>query len=400
MFGFGKTAEKRGQVKFSDPEVVRLFGLGNGSETITLDQALQVPAVWAAINFLSGTIAGLPLQVFEKTEKGRKPTPKPIAEALGKYPNSTLSSFQWRFDMFSTGVLTEGRFVTYIEKTGGGYDFYPVIDAKCERMADGSRRYYQTLKGGKKKTYAESEVIDITYMLKPDLVTQRSPLRTCSQALAKAYHANAFGAKLFKNGGMPAFMLQGPFGSEKAASRAAVDISGAAKKAAREGGQVLAIPVGHELKPLGSDPEKMQLIEAQRFAVEEVARVYQLPPTFVQDLTHGTFSNTEQQDLQLVKHTIKRWCEQIEGELNLKLFGRGSKLYAEFNLDGLMRGDFMTTMQGNAIGIQSGQISPNETRSKRNLEPKDGGDALFIQGATVPLAGQAGTEEEGKSNET
>jgi HK97 family phage portal protein len=127
------------------------------------------------------------------------------------------------------------------------------------------------------------------------------------------------------------------------------------------------------------------MIDTQKHAVLEVARIYGLPPTFLQDLSNGTFSNTEQQDLQLVKHTVKRWAEQIEAELNLKLFGRGSKRYAEFNLDGLMRGDFMSTMQGNAIGIQSGQITPDETRTKRNLPPMEGGDQLFIQGATVPI---------------
>ena len=112
----------------------------------------------------------------------------------------------------------------------------------------------------------------------------------------------------------------------------------------------------------------------------------------MQDLSNGTFSNTEQQDLQLVKHTIKRWCEQVEAELNLKLFGREATRYAEFNLDGLMRGDFMSTMQGNAVGIQSGQITPEETRDKRNLSKKPGADQLFIQGATVPI-NQTGTDK-------
>ena len=127
------------------------------------------------------------------------------------------------------------------------------------------------------------------------------------------------------------------------------------------------------------------MIDTQKFAILEVARIFGLPPTFLQDLSNGTFSNTEQQDLQLVKHTIKRWCEQMEAEMNLKLFGLNSQSYVEFNLDGLMRGDFMSTMQGNAIGIQSGQITPEETRDKRNLSKKDGADQLFIQGATIPI---------------
>lgn len=392
MFGFGRKKEARQAVTQSETntEFLQAMGLvvsGQGP-SISFDQALSVPAVWAAVNFLSGTIAGLPLQVFDKTKDGRKKVSGALANSISKAVNPTYTSFQWRYDMFSTGVFSEGRSVTYFERNGAGFDMFPIIGAKAERLDDGSKLYVQELKGGGKKYFAESDVIDITYMLKSDLLTPRSPVKNCMAALAKAYHANDYGNKLFANGGMPSWLLQGPFGSDKSASRASADIEKATKEAAQRGGNVLAVPIGHKLDPLGSDPEKMQLVETQRFAVQEVARVFQLPPTFVQDLSNGTFSNTEQQDLQLVKHTVKRWCEQIEAEMNLKLFGRNSKRYVEFNLDGLMRGDFKTTMDGFAVAIQSGQMTPDETREKRNLMPKTGGDQLFIQGATVPLATQ------------
>lgn len=397
MFGFGKKKEARQTVTQSETntEFLRAVGLiaDSSGPSITFDQALSVPAVWAAVNFLSGTIAGLPLQVFDKTKDGRKKVSGALANSISKAVNPAYTSFQWRYDMFSTGVFTEGRSVTYFERSGAGFDMFPVVGAKAERLTDGSKRYYQVLSGGKKKYFAESEVIDITYMLKPDLLTPRSPIKNCMGALAKAYHANEYGNKLFANGGMPSWLLQGPFNSDKSATRASADIEKATKEAARRGGNVLAVPIGHKLDPLGSDPEKMQLVETQRFAVQEVARVFQLPPTFVQDLSNGTFSNTEQQDLQLVKHTVKRWCEQIEAEMNLKLFGRNSKRYVEFNLDGLMRGDFKTTMDGFAVAIQSGQMTPDETRTKRNMMPMPGGDQLFIQGATVPLATQGQLNE-------
>ena len=78
----------------------------------------------------------------------------------------------------------------------------------------------------------------------------------------------------------------------------------------------MALPLGHELKTIGLSPENMQLIELQRFSIEQIARIYSLPPVFLQDLTHGTFSNTEQQDLHFVKHCVKRWVEQFEQESN------------------------------------------------------------------------------------
>lgn len=392
MFGLGKRREKRSAVAQSASREDFLAAMGialeGSSPTISYDQALSIPAVWGAVNFLSGTIAGIPLQVFDKTKDGRKKVSGPLASSLGKAVSENLSSFQWRYNMMSAGVFSEGRSVTYFERSGSGYDFFPVIGAQAERDVSGNVRYFQDLEQGQRKYFDQGDVIDITYMLKPDLLTPRSPIKTCMAALAKAYHANEYGNKLFANGGMPSWLLQGPFGSEKSASRASENIEKATREAAKRGGNVLSVPIGHRLDPLGADPEKMQLVETQRFAVQEVARIFQLPPTFVQDLSNGTFSNTEQQDLQLVKHTVKRWCEQIEGEMNLKLFGRHSKRYVEFNLDGLMRGDFKSMMEGFAVGVQSGQYTPNETREKRNMSPKDGGDNLLIQGATVPLASQ------------
>jgi HK97 family phage portal protein len=109
----------------------------------------------------------------------------------------------------------------------------------------------------------------------------------------------------------------------------------------------------------------------------------------LQDLTHGTIGNTEQQDLHLVKHTIRRWVVQAEQELNLKLFGRDNQdQYVEFNLDGLLRGDFATRMAGYATAVQNAIMQPAEIRDKENLPFVEKSDSLLIQGATVPLGTQ------------
>jgi HK97 family phage portal protein len=142
------------------------------------------------------------------------------------------------------------------------------------------------------------------------------------------------------------------------------------------------------LVPIGANPEDAQMIETQKFMVQQIARIYSLPPVFLQDLSTGTFSNTEQQDLHFVKHTVKRWIEQIEQEINLKLYGwQANGVFVQFDLDGLLRGDFKTRMDGLASGVQNGLLTPNEGRREQNLPPKAGGDELLIQGATVPLNG-------------
>ncbi len=400
MFGFGKKEKRAAAMPTSAPvSFLEFFGLG-GSASVSMEEALGVPAVWASVNFLSGTLAGLPLNVFDRNRQGVKKKVKaskanPVVDMLHGAVNDDYSSFQWRFDMF-TSVFTEGRFVTYIERDGAGrpINLFPLPRATVERLSNGRKRY-KSVDG---KFYDQADIIDIPFMLRDDLLTHRSPLRQCAVAVGKAVNSNKYGSKLFKNGGLPAFTLQGPFGSEKSAQRAQENIAEVAKKAAREGANVIAIPDYHKLEPLTSDPAKMQMVETQSFAVIEVARIYSLPPTFLQDLSRATFSNSEQQDLHLVKHTLKRWVEQVEAELNLKLFGRGATRFVEFNLDGLLRGDYKTRMKGNSLAIQTGQVTPNEAREMDNREPLPGGDALLIQGATVPLEGHTG-QDTGPANE-
>lgn len=398
MFGFGRRTEKREvQVTQSAPNFLEIFGI-TGDGSVSMEEALGVPAVWAAVNFISGTMAGLPLNVFQEGSGGVKKKVKgtatnPVVSVLHDNVNDSLSSFQWRFNMFNE-ILTEGRDVTYIERDSAGrvINLMPLPGATVKMLADGRKRY-EYKGGGVSRVYDQADVLDMTFMLRPDRVSHRSPLRQCAVAIGKACNANEYGSKLFKNNGLPAFTLEGPFGSEKSAQRASDNIAEATKAAARKGGNVLAIPSGHSLKPLSSDPEKMQLVQTQEFAVVEVARIYSLPPTFLQDLSRATFSNSEQQDLHLVKHTLKRWVEQFEAELNLKIFGRGSSRFAEFNLDGLLRGDYKTRMEGNSTAIQTGQLTPNEARAFDNREPLEGGDDLMIQGATVPLVGHSGQSE-------
>jgi HK97 family phage portal protein len=127
------------------------------------------------------------------------------------------------------------------------------------------------------------------------------------------------------------------------------------------------------------------MTEARQFQVVEIARVYNLPPVFLQDLTHGTFSNTEQQDLHLVKHLIAQWAKAFEEEINLKVFGRSTNRFAEHSMDALMRGDFKSRLEALASGVQNALLTPNEGRGLDNRPPLPDGDKLYIQGATVPL---------------
>lgn len=379
-------------VPSSDPRIndlFSLFGMRSASGVaVNTQTALGVPAVWAAVNFTAGTIAGLPLNVYRRRGEDRVKVSGALQSLLHDAVNPELSSFDWRKNEFEK-VFTGGRSFTWIEKNEAGnpLDLWPLdpkyMTVKRENMR---KRYEYKEPGQRAKIYNAAEIIDVSFMMHEDGLRHRGPIATNSDAIGLAIAAAGYGSRLFQNGGVPPFAVTGAFQSGQALNRASDDLQEAVKKATKDGRLALTLPAGLEIKPIGLDPEKSQLVELQRFCVEQIARIYSIPPTFLQDLTHGTFSNTEQQDLHFVKHTIKRWVEQFEQELNLKLFGRGrASRFAEMNLDGLMRGDFAGRMQGYALGIQNGIIKPNEARQKENWAADADGDGLFMQGAMAPI---------------
>ena len=371
-------------------QMVMFGGQSASGVVVNTDSALGVPAIWSAVNFLAGTLAGLPLNVYRRSGANRTKVGGPLATLLHDAVNEETSSFDWRKQMFES-VFTTGRAFTFIERTPSGNitNFWLLDPSGVTVKRQAGRTLYEYKDDDLSATYKASEIIDIPFMLKPDGLGHRGPIATNKDVIGLGIAATNYGSRFFQNGGVPPFVVTGGFQSGAAMKRAADDLEDAVKKAAKEDRQALTLPTGLEIKPIGSDPEKSQLVELQRFMIEQIARIYSMPPTFLQDLTHGTFSNTEQQDLHFVKHTIKRWVEQFEQELNLKIFGRSRvNRFAELNMDGLLRGDFKSRMDGYATGIQNAILKPNEARRRENLPDEPDGDTLLVQGATVPIANQ------------
>ena len=380
--------------KNSTKDFLSVMGWGDfaaaAGVTVNVDTAMGVPAIWAAVNFIGGTLAGLPLHVYRKTDAGRERVTEGFGATINTAVNDEMSSFEWRKYMFEQ-VLTGGRSITYIERDGSGNvrNLHPIdpngvlVERKVTSQGFPAKTYRYN-----QRIFKARDIIDLTFMVKANQLDPRGPIATNKDAIGMAIAASQYGAKAFQSGGIPPAVLQGPFQSGAAASRASEDVAAATAKLAKEGRPIMALPLGHELKSVGFSPEQMQLIELQRFSIEQIARIYSLPPIFLQDLTRSTFTNSEQQDLHFVKHTLKRWIEQAEQEMNLKLFGRGSDQYVEFNVDGLLRGDFKTRMEAHATSIQNGIRTPNEVRDLENMSARDEGDDLMIQGATVPIKNQ------------
>lgn len=387
-----KVREAR-SVPASSSNFLELFGLGGyglsaSGVAVTTDNALGVPAVWASVNFLSNTLAALPLHLYRRRGDDRERVRGGLASLLQDAANEETTSYEWRKLLWSQ-TFTSGRSFTFIERNAATQrivNLWPLDPGgMIVRRAMGRKRY-EYRDGDRQHTYAASEIIDIPFMLKPNGVDHRGPIATCRDVIGMAIAGTEYASKFFQGGGVPPFAVTGEFVTPAAMQRAAEDLASAVRKTAKEQRQALVMPNGMKIVPIGADPEKAQLIEVHRFLIEQIARVYSLPPVFLQDLSHGTYSNTEQQDLHFVKHTLKGWIKLFEQELNLKLFGRTSNIqFVEIQLDDMLRGDFKTRMDGYSVAIQHGVRTPNEVRRMENLPADPSGDKLFMQGAMVPI---------------
>ena len=373
----------------SAEELILFFGAeGRPLGTVNTSTALKVPAVFAAVTFLSRTLASLPLHVYKETSDGPEKVTGSIGTLVSYAPNEETSSFRWRLH-FWHGVFTGGRGLTYIERSGSNIvGLWGIDPTKAKIKRDEDLR--TTYKVGTKSPYPAANVIDVPFLLQNDGISHYGPISRGQDAIGLAKAMNDFASGFFTGGGVPPLAVKGPMPAGKEAiKRAQAQIQQAIEASRESNIPITNLPAGYELVPIGFEPEKGQMTDGRRFQVEEIARLFNLPPVFLQDLTHGTFSNTEQQDLHLVKHVISQWAVAFEQEANLKLFGqRNNKRYIKHNLDGLMRGDFTSRMEGLAQGIQNAILTPNEARKLENRPSKPLGDDLLIQGATVPLGSQ------------
>lgn len=382
----------------SSEDLLAFFGIAAGNAAlphVTIESALEVPAVFDAVSFLSRTLASLPLHSYRKSAEG-EPARKDgdLQMLLNEAPNGEWSSFGWRQYMWQQ-VFTGGRGTTWIERAGARpVALWPMDPSRTSVRRQGGRKVYRF----DNREYPAADVIDVPFMLKTNQLDAYGPITKGKKAIGLAIAMNDYAGTFFVGGGVPPLALEGPMPTGiDAFKRAQADIQRAIDMAKKAGTPFFGMPPGHKLEAIGVDPEKGQMTEARLFQIQEIARIYGLPPVFLQDLSSGTFSNTEQQDLQLVKHLIAHWAKAFEDELNLKIFGqRRRSQYIEHNLDGIMRGDLKSRIEALARAIQTSQLTPDEARALENRAPKPGGDKLYIQGATVPIE-MAGTAQALKS---
>lgn len=390
-------------VSLASAEGWDVFGFTNQTitgESVTFEKALTVPAIWAAVNTIAGTIAHLPLHLFKTDAAGAvsRAYQDPLYKIVHDRPNNVHTSYVFRKWLVSQ-LFAEGRALVLIatDKAGRTASLIPLAkDSVTIKQAIQDGQLQRTYRVGS-ITYDQSQILDFVLMPKADGLGCYSPIIQNRDAIALMIAAQKYSATLLSNGGVPPMILEGPPLSPQAQERATEQLESAISIGRDRKRKIVPVPNGHKLSKIGLNPAEQQLLELRQFQIGEASRIFNIAPAMLHDLTTGTYSNVEQQNLNFAQHTIVPLLELIEQEMNAKLFGkRNTSSYVEFDIDGLQRGDFLSRMNGLAKAVQTGLVTPNEARALDNRPPMDGGDDLMIQGATVRIKDQPNLGEKKK----
>ena len=154
--------------------------------------------------------------------------------------------------------------------------------------------------------------------------------------------------------------------------------------------KIAVLEEGMQYKPISLPPEDSQFLSTKEFDVEEICRIFRVPPHLVQDLKRSTFNNIEHQGISFVQYTLMPWLENFEQSIikDVLIEEEQDIYYPKFNVDGLLRGDYESRMRGYATGFANGFLSPNDIRRLENLDPipaELGGDVFVANGSYVKL---------------
>lgn len=375
------------------------FGSAGSGKSISALSAMQTSAVYACVRVIAETIASLPLNVFEVEGDGsRKAIEYPLQRLLHDEPNHEMTSFIWRETMLSH-LLLWGNAYTQIIRNGrnGIIGLYPLLPdhMTVDRASNGELTYEYTTNSGQAVRLRPEDVLHIPG-LGFDGVMGYSPIAMEKNAIGLSVAAEEYGGKFFANGARPSGVLTHPH-TVKDPKRLR-DSWNAAYGGSGNSGRTVVLEEGMEYKPISMPNNEAQYLETRKFQVEEICRIYRVPPHMIGDLSHATFSNIEHQSISFAVHTIRPWLTRIEQAINRALIPEAEKgrFYVQFNLDGLMRGDYKSRMEGYAIARQNGWMSANDIRQLERLNPipaEQGGDEYLINGNMISISVAASGEK-------
>ena len=344
------------------------------------DKALTLTAVWCAIRLLAESVSSLPISVYTKQANGDKleDTKSPIYKLVKFKPNYYQNKITF-FEFIMLSICTEGNSYVQIVRNNSGTPVQLIcLDPSNVTVVVNNNELFYQIDGG--SVLDSSDVLHFK-TITDDGVTGLSPIDQCAKALNWGVSLEEFGSTFFSNGAKPSSILQTDRSlSDTALQRLKSSFNNNYAKL-KNSNSTIVLEEGLTFKPISISPEQAQFLSSRQFSIEEVARIFNVPPHMLKDLSKSSFNNIEMQSQEFVTYTLMPYITRIEQEMNLKLFRTNElgKTFVEFNVNGLLRGDVKSRTEAYKTAITNGYMSINEVRQKENMNSIEGGDKHFMQ---------------------
>jgi len=363
-----------------------LGSVSNSGTKVTHQNALGVSAYYSGVTRISQTVAQLPLILYRREARGKaRAIDEQLYSVLHDEPNPYMTAFTFR-ETLQGHLLTWGNAFAEIEWDMSGSQpvaqaLYPLRPDQMQlELKNGEVVYRYTVPSGETVTLSSKQVLHIPGFGFDGLIGY-DPITLHREALGLSKACEEFGARFFKNGsslrGVISLneVLRGEEG--KKAHERMRESWDTIYSGLSNSHRVAILEGGASYKDIGIPPNNAQFLETRNFQVLEVARMLNIPPHKLGHLSDATFSNIEHQNIEFVVDTLQPWLKRWEQEIRRKLiFDRA--YFAEFLVDGLLRGDIKSRYEAYSIGREKGWLSANDVRELENMNPIDGGDIYMV----------------------
>ena len=364
---------------FSHNDFAVLYGADKSNISVNENTALTFSTVFACVRVIAETIATLPLFVYKIKNGNRiRAYEHSLYGLLHNTPNKECTSVSF-IESLITHILLQGNgFVEVVRDNFNAVRGLYLLDVSKMRVYRDDLGYiaYEYNDDGKIINLSKRQVIHIAG-LGWNGVVGYSPISMMRKQIATGLYQDNFALDFFSKGVKKTPILTHP---EHLSKEAKENMKKSFWDAWNNG--IVVLEEGLKAEFATMNLSDAQFLESRRFSVEEICRVFRVPPHLIGDLSRSTNNNIEHQSIEFVTHTIRPWCVRIEKALNGHLLNsyEKKKYLIEFNLDGLLRGDTLTRQQANQIRFNNGILTRNEWRKQDNLNEVEDkyGDEYFV----------------------
>ena len=347
-------------------------------------QAMKINAFYSCVLLISDTISTLPVDSFIRRDGDRVPY-RPQPTWIQRPDVDLLRSEHYQQVLISL-LLDGNAFVRVFRDARGDVVNLVVIDPYRVRVTRNkvTREIEYIIDENQQATVAKQDMLHITEMRKAGELRGMSRVTELKDNLGLSSALQSFAARFFGQGATTSGIIETPQGLNSDQAKQLIDGFDQRHKGYKKAHKTGLLTGGAKFVRTGVNPDEAQMLDSRKLAIEEVARIFRVPPHMIGVTTPGamSYASVEQNNINFVTHTLRPYVTKIEDAYSALL---AESAFIRFNVDGLLRGDFATRMNGYSIGSQAGFLSVNDIRRFEDLRPVEGGDVYRVPLANVDL---------------